>query len=342
MEHDGSRLAAICFPPESRLFSSADPQHVQRDVARVFKPHRLRLRGSDRGLRAQMSTIRQGRFSVSRLEYGATVEIDPGPLDDFFLVQIPVSGLADIACGSSRFESSPRAASFVSPTLPLRMRWFAGNAQICVRFERDFVEQHGAAHLGHTPDAPLAFDPRLSLETVAGRYFLRLLEIFIDEVSVAHGAGAQTHPLRADHVGDQFASSLLNALLYGQPHTWSDALHQPARAAAPHFVRRAEDYMRAHYREPVTVEALAVIAGVSTRTLFAGFRDFRETTPMAHLKELRLEKARQALLAGQAADAAQVTSVALDCGFSHLGRFAASYRERFGETPSTTARFRRR
>jgi AraC-like DNA-binding protein len=342
MEHNGSELAAIDFPSESLLFSSSDPQEVARNVARVFKPHQLRLRGSDRALHAQMSTIRQGRFSVSRLEYGATVEIDPGPLNDFFLVQIPVGGLADIACGTSRFESSPRAASFVSPTLPLHMRWFAGNAQICVRFERDFLEQHAAAHLGYRPDTPLEFDPRLSLETVAGRYFLRLLGMFIDEVTLAHGFDAQIHPLMKDHVGDQFASSLLNALLYGQQHTWSDALRRPERTAAPHFVRRAEAYIREHYRDPVTVEALAVVAGVSTRTLFAGFRDFRSTTPMAYLKELRLEKARGALLAGQAADAAQVTRIAYDCGFAHLGRFAASYRERFGETPSMTARFRKR
>jgi AraC-like DNA-binding protein len=29
-----------------------------------------------------------------------------------------------------------------------------------------------------------------------------------------------------------------------------------------------------------------------------------------------------------------VTQVALDNGFSHLGRFSVAYRERYGETPS--------
>lgn len=31
-----------------------------------------------------------------------------------------------------------------------------------------------------------------------------------------------------------------------------------------------------------------------------------------------------------------VTSIALDWGFDHLGRFAASYKKRFGETPRET------
>jgi len=44
------------------------------------------------------------------------------------------------------------------------------------------------------------------------------------------------------------------------------------------------------------------------------------------------------LQSGAARGAAGVTKVALDCGFSHLGRFAAQYRAQFGELPSQTAR----
>jgi len=341
MEPKDFELGKALFTPETLLFSSSDPRQVTRDVARVFKPHSLRVRGSDSGLRAQMSTIRRGNFSVSRLEYGADVEIDPDRLDDFFLVQIPVAGSADIACGGVRFESTPRAASLVSPTLPLRMLWRAGNAQICVRFERAFVEQHCASHLGHALGAPLSFDPNLALEGPSARYFLKLLALCIDELTLARDDDGRIHPLMFDRVGDQFAASLLSALLYGQTHSFSDELLRPAGRVAPHCVRRAEEYIHERYREHVTVERLAEVAGVSARTLFAGFREFRNTTPMAYLKDLRLDKARQSLLAGGAADVAQVTNIALDCGFSHLSRFAASYRSRFGETPSKTARFKR-
>jgi len=40
----------------------------------------------------------------------------------------------------------------------------------------------------------------------------------------------------------------------------------------------------------------------------------------------------------RATTAASVTEVALNCGFSHLSRFAACYRERFGHLPRETAR----
>ena len=292
-----------------------------------------------------MYHLRQGDTSVNRLEYGAEVEIDPDRLDDFFLVQIPVAGHAAIACGNRRFDSTPQAASLVSPTLPLHMRWHAGNAQVCVRFERRMVEEHCAAHLGHALEAPLEFEPELRLDTPAGRYFLRLVQLFAEELTAARSLGGgwpapgdANHPLANARVAEHFSAALLNALIYGQASNISAALNRAETAPAPHFVRRVEDYIRHHFAETLTVETLARVAGVSTRTLFSGFRDFRHVTPMAYVKTIRLEKAHAALRGGDVGSAAGVTKVALDTGFSHLGRFAQAYRARFGELPSATVR----
>jgi AraC-like DNA-binding protein len=334
----GPPCGDVAFPAESLVFSSGDFDAIRHGVSRIFKPHRLCLHGSSADLRARMHHLRQGGASVNRLEYGADVEIDPNRLDDFFLIQIPVAGAAQINCGNRHFVSSLQAASLVSPTLPLHMRWHAGNAQICVRFERDMVEQHCAAHLGHQLDRPLEFEPELRLDTPAGHYFIRLVHLFLDELILARGLGSGVHPLAHARVAEHLSAALLNALLYGQKSNFSEALIKPAAVPAPGFVRRAEDHIRDHYAEPITIETLAVVAGVSVRTLFAGFHDFRGTTPMNYLKKVRLESARVALQNGQARGQSGVTQVALECGFSHLGRFAADYRAHFGELPSATAK----
>jgi len=334
-------LGELLFSPDRLVFSSQDPQEVARDVSRIFKPHKLRVNSADRGLNARMHHLKLGNISVSRLEYGAHVEIDPGTLDDFFLVQIPLAGNADIACGNQRFGSTPHQASLISPTLPLKMRWLPGNRQICVRFERAFVENHSAAHLGHYPDRPLTFTPDMPLDTPGSRYFLRLLGILIEELAPGGEIAPEGHPLLQRGVGDQFAAMLLNALLYGHPHNLSSEFSRSERGVAPHFVRRAADYIRKHYREPITVETLASVTGASVRSLFSGFRSFRDCSPMSHLRAVRLDKARQILFENGSSDPAKITQVALECGFSHVGRFAASYRQRFGELPSQTSRFRR-
>jgi AraC-like DNA-binding protein len=332
-------LADALFPEQSLVFSSRDFDAVRAGVARIFKPHLLRLHGASADLEARMHHLRQGEASINRLEYGAEVEIDPNRLDDFFLVQIPVAGRASIACGNRRFESTAQAASLISPTLPLHMRWHTGNAQVCVRFERRMVEQHCAAHLGHVLDVPLEFEPELRLDTPSGQYFLRLVWFFAEELTAARCAGREArHPLADERVAGHFSAALLNALIYGQSSNISEALAQTQIAPAPYFVRRAEDYIRSHSAETLTIETLAGIAGVSVRTLFSGFRDFRQITPMAYLKAVRLEKAHAALQSGDVDDSAGVTRIAFDAGFSHLGRFAQAYRARFGELPSATAR----
>jgi transcriptional regulator GlxA family with amidase domain len=50
----------------------------------------------------------------------------------------------------------------------------------------------------------------------------------------------------------------------------------------------------------------------------------------------RLAAARRRL--ESASSPVRVSTVALDCGFQHFGRFAASYRAAFGESPAETVR----
>jgi transcriptional regulator GlxA family with amidase domain len=86
----------------------------------------------------------------------------------------------------------------------------------------------------------------------------------------------------------------------------------------------------------VRVVDLARAAGVSTRTVFRAFARHYGAPPITHLRRSRLERVRRHLLA--AAPGETVTSVALEGGFSHLGRFAVYYRQCFGERPSETLR----
>src|SRR5439155_18812575 len=66
------------------------------------------------------------------------------------------------------------------------------------------------------------------------------------------------------------------------------------------------------------------------------FRRFIGQAPTKYLRDVRLERARQELL--RAPRESSIADVAAHCGFGHLGRFAAWYCQRYGETPSATLR----
>src|ERR1700742_1050460 len=110
----------------------------------------------------------------------------------------------------------------------------------------------------------------------------------------------------------------------------------PDPAALPADLIRALDWLRAHLSEPVQLDRLAEVSGVAPRTLERHFREFLGTTPFGWTRRMRLARARQALLHAGPEDT--VTDIALSNGFAQLGRFAAEYRQAFGELPSKTMR----
>ena len=101
------------------------------------------------------------------------------------------------------------------------------------------------------------------------------------------------------------------------------------------YLRRAEEFILAHLRDPISRADICAAAEVSARSLSRQFVRRHAVGPMTFLKQRRLEAAQRSLLAAEPEEQS-VTDVALDCGFYHLGRFSVEYRAAFGESPSRT------
>jgi transcriptional regulator GlxA family with amidase domain len=95
--------------------------------------------------------------------------------------------------------------------------------------------------------------------------------------------------------------------------------------------------MRSHVGFQVPLARLCRVVGVSERGLRNAFYSVRGMSPKRCILTERLERARRALR-DSGTTPLTVTSVATDYGFYELGRFAATYKEAFGEVPSATLR----
>ncbi|NNF77659.1 MAG: helix-turn-helix transcriptional regulator [Rhizobiales bacterium] len=73
----------------------------------------------------------------------------------------------------------------------------------------------------------------------------------------------------------------------------------------------------------------------SIRPLHNAFKTFRQKSPMAMLRDVRLEGAHDDLQAGEST----ITEIAFKWGFSNPGRFSRLYAEKFGCKPSQTLRY---
>jgi transcriptional regulator GlxA family with amidase domain len=119
----------------------------------------------------------------------------------------------------------------------------------------------------------------------------------------------------------------------------SDQIKGPHPLAAPRALREAERLMR-EADGLASVHEIAAALAVSVRTLEAGFREWKQETPVAFMRRLRLAYARKQL--SHPGTRTTVTDVALSAGFLHLSRFAQYYRAVFDEHPSETLRRARR
>jgi transcriptional regulator GlxA family with amidase domain len=88
---------------------------------------------------------------------------------------------------------------------------------------------------------------------------------------------------------------------------------------------------------PIQIEVLCRMMGVSQQTLRKAFQVVCGTTPYRHLRTLRMRETREALLSSDSTTKT-VTAIAMEFGFFELGRFSVEYRLTFGECPSATLR----
>jgi AraC family ethanolamine operon transcriptional activator len=100
---------------------------------------------------------------------------------------------------------------------------------------------------------------------------------------------------------------------------------------------KADDFIRAHLGDNLSVMRLCRELRLSRRQLEYAFRTAFDVGPAEYVHLTRLNETRRGLKLARRTGRS-VTEVAMDAGISHLGRFAASYRRVFGESPSETLR----
>lgn len=308
---------------ERLLFTSSDPEEIKSMVGRVMKPHQLILSAPHQRLDARMHYIPMGDISISRLKYGADVSITPGQLQDFFLMQMPLSGTAMIESGEKKLESTPLMASLLSPEESTVMHWNKDCDQFMLRISRSLLERSLVGQLGSTLDKPLVFNLGFAWQSCPA---WRTLMNYLIEC-----ATRTPDLLQNKLIANQVEQLVSVTLLSTHGHNYTEYTTLRRSTIRPRHVRRVQEYLQANAHEPITVEELSFIAGVSLRSLYAGFKEFLNTSPMQYLRELRMERVRAELLSGEATS---VTGVALRWGFAHMGRFSAEYKHRYGETPS--------
>ncbi len=249
-----------------------------------------------------------------------------------YWVHFPLQGVLTTTIAGEEIECDARCGVISSPTEPHVLRVSSATTRLSLEIRGDVLQHQLATLLGDSVSTPILFSPALPLGAGDGRSLAGFLRCAANEID-------RDGPHWSAHIAAQFEQFMMTALLLSQPHNYTRVLRLRERPIAPRDVRRVIEYIHENLAEAIALADLVAVSGVAGRTLLKHFREFKGVSPMRYIRNLRLARVRDELTG---ADARQVLEVATRWGFTHAGRFAVDYRQRFGESPSATLESRRR
>jgi AraC-like DNA-binding protein len=301
-----------------RVFESDDIVVTRDSIAKVLQPHRLLQESSSRQRKFHLDHVPVCSVGLGAIQFGpASVHVTE--IADYFLFLTCRRGKAMITLEGQDHPLDQSKGVIVAPGDRMSGRFSDDCEQVYLRITRE-------ALVRHTGLAAPIFRREVMLDDARLRPWLNLVSGIASDPMT--GQLIDTMP----GLSTEYERLLLSLLLAGQPH--SDA--SCARTEVmPGCVKRAENFIRDCFAEPLTLEQIAAAARVSRRTLLDNFRRFRGVSPMRYLRDVRLDEARKSMISGETLSTAMA---ALESGIMHFGRFSRDYADRFGERPSETLR----
>jgi AraC-like DNA-binding protein len=317
---------------ESISLHTTEPDEARDICAHVYYPHRLTVLHERARFAMSLSALNLGPVAVGLLGYAGEVRLETAELETGYEINVPLSGRLLTRTGPAEVYATPCTAALYRPDGKTRLQgWADGGKLFGLKIERSALEARLAELTGTPVRGVIPLGPSLDLRTGNGRRWWALAQALA--ALTADPDGPLTRPM----VVRPLIDSLLMALLYAANHPYRGALAAPCARAGTASISRAMDLIEAEPGLPWTVGELASRAGLSTRALQYGFAAQTGMSPMAYLRQVRLQRADAELRAADGA-ARGVAGIASRWGFTNFGRFASAYRMRYGRTPSETLR----
>jgi AraC-like DNA-binding protein len=307
------------------VLRTRDPEELRARLASLYAISKLEFTRGKARFNAVLNHYQLKSVALSYARYGASVRITMSNAD-FYTQGFGIRGHGEAVTNDRFFVVAKGRGGAAGPGANALLKYQAGFEHVFLKISPEAVDRKLAALLGNPLSRrPLTLRGKYDQAALGTQY--RLVRFLISELDRSKDAVPSL--LLAE-----LEQALIVAYLCANLSNYSDQLSRKAPPVASWQVQRATDYIEMYWDRPITIEALASATGTSARSLFASFKKDRGCSPMAFVKYVRLQRAREILSLG--APETSVKSVALKCGFRNTGHFAKSYFVRFGELPLET------
>jgi len=308
----------------SSVFVQADPYAVSGYVNQHVGSHCIRLpRAGHPQASLQHRTL--ASLDLCSISYGGSVRVTSPALESIYHLQVLLHGHCLWRGPGQEHCFAPGELLLINPDDPVDLTYSEDCEKFIIKIPTRLLENACQEQRWQYPRQGVRFlQPRHRLQDLEG--FVPLLSLLCQEAEAR-----QTLPKVQAHYAQILAGKLLGLM---QTNVQRDALG----ASAATFERIA-DYIERNLTHDIGCEELAQQARMSLRSLYGLFERNARTPPKNYIRQQKLQRIH-ACLSDPQSPVRNVTELALDFGFLHLGRFAQSYRQQYGELPSDTLKRR--
>jgi AraC-like DNA-binding protein len=319
------------FGAQDKQLISHNLDEVRSFLQRNSGPQKYALQDHRNPFVAKLEFKKLNDVTVSYGWFGPAMVVTTKPGEPFYPLFCRLSGSSEYTIGNRVIVTSPSRGTLLPWMQPVSVRTTEHWHVFGTYFSPGAIQRELSYLVGSEITQPVEFDPIVNFDSGPGRLVKRMC------VHLYKNVAQHESELSRSAVGvRQMERSLTTLILEGINHNYSKLVNAPGNKIAPRQIRTVEEFIREYADEPLSLGDLAIVGGVSARSLQYTFLRHRGCSPMDFLRSTRFERVRSELL--EAKEDTTVTSVALRWGFSHLGRFAVEYRARFNESPSETLR----
>ncbi|MEU4532687.1 helix-turn-helix transcriptional regulator [Micromonospora ureilytica] len=315
-------------PVQTHQFDSRDPAAIEGFLSATYDP-KLRIQ-SRNGYRLTHQRMDTGPFAIATTRQTGHLEICSSTLGGLVIGSTRTAHV-DRSCAGSAHRLGPGDVFLVTrPEEPCAVRWHPGEVELCV-LDLSVLAQVATTAPARRPGR-IQFTELGATSTALARQWRNTTSFVRDVVLNSPAAGAQSLVI------GNAARMLAAAALAVFPNT---AFTEPTAAdrndATTATLRRAIAFLEENADRDISAVDIASAAGVSLRAVQLAFRRHLGTTPMAHLRRIRLVRAHHDLVR---ADPRQetVSAIASRWGFASHSRFTARYHASYGVPPRETLR----
>lgn len=307
------------------LVRTSSIEELEASLARIYAKPRMDLVSRARTLRAVHNHCQLQHIGVSYGLYGISARWE-FPETAYFAQVFPIRGRVEFVVDGVSVAVDPDSSVMLPVNVSFKMANDADYERLNLVIDPTALMAKLNSILGRSTDTPLELHPAQSFSGQSAGFLREHVMLLVKQLS--------SHSLLPTLPLTEFEQLIMTMYLHANQHNYSHLLEQKPSDIDLRQVHRAEEYIEANCRQPISFEALAAVTNVGMRNLFHKFRETRGYSPMEFLKQVRLCHARQMLQHPEASTT--VTEVASACGFSDLGHFSREYSLAFGERPSET------